>query len=144
MKDKMLNFYDSSFKTLLDHNDMTSYYRCQQLVKYWNLSEKFNISGKSLAIILYFIINIAVILYEYVYASWFLLYITPNGFRVIKKLIYSNPIFTVFFYLSFYIRILTETDIEKFNYISKKLGLPEYDVSIKLTTNIYIYKFINN
>lgn len=143
MKDKILNFYDSSFKTLLDRNDMTSYYRCQKLVKYWNLSEKFNISGKSLAITLYFIINIAVILYEYVYASWFLLYITPNGFRVIKKLIYSNPIFTVFFYLSFYIRILTETDVEKFNYISKKLGLPKYDVSIKLTTSIYIYKFIN-
>lgn len=143
---KTLNKLNWGFKLLLPEYDMTSYYSCQQLVNYWKLSNKLNRSKKTLAIILYLILNTAILLYEYVYASWFLLYMTPTGFRIIKKLIYSHPIFTLFFYSSFYIRILTEPDIQKFNYISKKLGLPDYekynDIG-KLTGRAYIRKVIN-
>jgi len=72
---------------------------------------------------------------------------TPSGFGIIKKLMYSNPIFAMFFYLSFYFRLMVESDIQKFNYVSKNLGLPEYQeykLYNVITRNQYISKFINS
>jgi len=138
-----------AFDNALYSEDIISYHTCQKIVSkliyFSDISS--SLSEKSLARILYLICNTAMILYQYCLASWFLLFMTPGGFNIIKKLIYSNPIFAMFFYLSFYFRLLIESDIQKFNYISKKLGLPEhqeYKLYNVITKNEYIYKFINS
>jgi len=130
MSKTFMNFVDNMvFKNTIP-DDMISYSTCYKIIgnKYFqNLTN--SIGNKYTCInILYLTINTSIFLYEYTQATWFFLYfMTPSGFKIIKKLIYSNPIYILFFYLSFYIKVLTEPDIEKLNAVSNTLGLPTYE-----------------
>lgn len=73
-------------------------------------------------------INMAIIVYENLFASWFMyLMTTYSGLKSIFKFIFKNPILGLFFLCTFYLRILAEGDKEKFNMVVSFFGMPKYE-----------------
>lgn len=128
---RFLNFAGWIFSMTLDPDDMISLYGAKKLLKispfiYNNLTAYLSENNAANAIFL--AVNLAVVAYQYIYASWFL-YLTTSmsGIKKLYKVILQNPILGIFFYFSFYFRLLSETDKEKFNHVAKFLDLPMHE-----------------
>lgn len=77
---------------------------------------------------LYLTVNLATLYYQYCYASWFLyLVTTQSGVRKLFKVIAQHPLLGLCFYLSFYFRLLTETDRAKFNLVANAVGIQPHE-----------------
>lgn len=75
------------------------------------------------------ICNCAVILYQYIYpASWFSYFLTTfSGLQKIYHCIFTNPVYGILFYCTFYFKILQGTsDEKKFDQVAEVLGLPKH------------------
>ena len=76
-------------------------------------------------------INLAVIAYQYVFertSTWFSYFMTtPSGLKKIYQCIFTNPIYGLLFYGTFYLKLIGGTsDEKKFNQIAKIIGLPKH------------------
>lgn len=124
---RFLNFAGWIFSTVLDPNDMISLYDAKKLLKtspfiYNNVTAYLSENNAVNAIFL--AVNLAVVAYQYVYATWFMYLITSvSGIKKLYKVILQNPILGIFFYFSFYFRLVGETDKEKFNNVAKFFDL---------------------
>ncbi len=118
------------FTSALDKDDTLSLYRCRKLVKaspfiHNALTSVFTEANASYAI--YISVNLATVVYQNLYASWFLYFVTSIG--AMKKILYfifENQTLGVFFFVSFYFRMLASPDIERFDNIAKFLNLPQH------------------
>lgn len=128
---RFLNFAGWIFSTTLDPSDMISLYQAKKLLNispfiYNNVTAYLSENNAANAIFL--AVNLATVAYQYVYASWFL-YLTTSisGIKKLYKVILQNPLLGIFFYLSFYFRLIGETDKEKFNRVSEFFQLSIHD-----------------
>jgi hypothetical protein len=141
---KFLNITDWIFSNALDVNDKISLYEAQKLLKfspfvYDNVTAYF--SEKNAANSLFIAVNLAQVVYQYLFASWFM-YLTTSvsGIKKLYKVIFQNPILGIFFYFSFYYRMIGETDKNKFNKIAEFFNLPKHE---DLGSKKFIEKFTN-
>lgn len=75
--------------------------------------------------------NLAVVAYQYIWqntSSWFMYYTTtPSGLKKMYQCIFTNPIYGLIFYSTFYLKLIGGTsDEQKFNAIAKALQLPKH------------------
>jgi hypothetical protein len=123
-----LRLYNKLFTTLLDEKDILSLYTARRIAEqfqYQLTSCGWSIDKASKYV--FIAINMAGILYQYSFASWTLYYTTtPSGVKKLYKVIFTNPILTLFFYLSFYFRLITETDRELFNTVANAIGFTSH------------------
>ena len=142
---KFLNMTDWIFSKALDPNDKLSLYGAKKLLKispfvYDNVTAHF--SEKNAVNALFIAVNLANVLYQYTYATWFMyLSTTVSGIKKLYKVILQNPILGIFFYFSFYFRMIGETDKQKFNKIAEFFNLPIHE---DLTSKKFIGEFMNN
>ena len=128
---RFLNFAGWIFSNTLDKSDMISLYGAKKLLKvspfiYKNMTAYLSENNAANAIFL--AINLAVVAYQYIYSSWFLYLITTfSGIKKLYKVILQNPILGIFFYFSFYFKLLGETDKEKFNKVALAFNLPIHE-----------------
>jgi hypothetical protein len=128
---RFLNYANGIFAVALDPDDMISLYQAKKILKssryiYDNVT--MYLSENNAANAIFIAINLGNVVYQYVYASWFLnLTTTFSGIRKLYRVIFQNPILGIFFYLSFYFRILGETDKKKFNHVARFFNISEHD-----------------
>jgi hypothetical protein len=92
----------------------------QHLTKYLSLNNA--------AAGLYLAVNLATLYYQYCYSSWFMYLLgSMSGALKLYKVVLQNPILGVFFYASFYFRLLSETDRQKFNLVATTLRIPTHE-----------------
>ena len=77
------------------------------------------------------VMNLAVVAWQWIFAptsTWFAYYVTsPSGLRKVYQCIFTNPVYGILFYSTFYLKLLGGTSDEvKFNQVSKALGLPKH------------------
>lgn len=158
---RFLNFAGWIFSKVLDPADMISLYGAKKLLKispfiYNNVTAYLTENNAANAI--FISVNLAIVAYQYIYATWFMYLVTSNsGIKKLYKVILQNPILGIFFYFSFYFRLLGETDKEKFNSVTKFFDLDMHDdflgskfigdsmdkISVKLSgDNVYGYKLV--
>lgn len=83
--------------------------------------------------------NLAVIAWQWVFAptsTWFSYYTSsPSGLKKIYQCIFTNPLYGLLFYGTFYLKLLGGTsDEKKFDQVAKALGLPKHaDVGVDKT-----------
>ena len=124
---KFLNLAGWIFSTVLDPNDMISLYGAKKILKssafiYNNVTAYLSENNAANAIFLS--VNLAVVAYQYIYATWFMYLISSmSGIKKLYKVILQNPILGIFFYFSFYFRLIGETDKQKFNEVAKFFDL---------------------
>jgi len=75
--------------------------------------------------------NLAVVAWQWVFAptsTWFSYYTTsPSGLKKIYQCIFTNPIYGLLFYGTFYLKLIGGTsDEEKFDRVAKALRLPKH------------------
>lgn len=133
------------FSLLLDEDDMFSLYKSRKVLKanetVYKSATKY-LSENNAVNAIFISVNLASIVYQYCYATWFMYYIsTMSGIRKLYKVIFQNPILGVFFYISFYFRLIGETDKNKFDSIAKVFNLPTYD---EFDIQKHLSKFISN
>jgi hypothetical protein len=116
---------------LLDKDDMLSIYGAKKLLR----SSRFvhdnataYLSENNAAAAIFVAVNMGVLTYQYSYASWFLYFVTTvSGIKKLYKVIFKNPIMGLFFFASFYFKVLEGTaDEAKFNAIAETFGLPAH------------------
>ena len=128
---KFINYANSIFSVALDPNDMVSLYHAKKILKssyfiYNNTTKVLSENSASSAI--FIAINLGTVVYQYLYASWFLyLTTTLSGIKKLYMVILQNPILGIFFYFSFYFKIISEPDREKFNHIAGVLNLNKHE-----------------
>jgi hypothetical protein len=128
---RFLNFAGWIFSLVLDPNDMISLYQAKKLLKispfiYNNVTSY--LSDNNAANAIFLAVNLAVVAYEYIYATWFLYLVTTvSGIKKLYRVIFQNPILGIFFYFSFYFRLLGETDKEKFDRVARAFDLPIHE-----------------
>lgn len=127
---RFLNVAGLLFSKTLDESDMITLYQAKKLLKassfVYDNATKF-LSENNAANAIFLAINLAMITYQYIYASWFLYLVTTiSGVKKLYKMVLQNPILGIFFYISFYFRFLQESDKEKFNLIANAFDLPSY------------------
>jgi hypothetical protein len=128
---RFYNFANKLFELALDPGDMITFYQAKKVVKASSflkhqLTQYMSVENAAGAVFL--ASNLGILYYQYCYSSWFLYLLTTfSGIKKLYQVILQNPLLGVFFYLSFYFRLLTETDKEKFNAVAKVLGLPSHD-----------------
>jgi hypothetical protein len=85
-----------------------------------------NLSETSAAVMIYIAVNLATLLYQYAYASWFMYFLTSfSGLQKLYKVMFKNPLLGLFFFASFYFKMLEGTaDETKFNAVARTFGLP--------------------
>ena len=76
-------------------------------------------------------INLAVIAYQCIFertSTWFSYFMTtPSGLKKIYQCIFTNPIYGLLFYGTFYLKLIGGTsDEKKFNQIAEIIGLPKH------------------
>jgi hypothetical protein len=128
---RFLNFAGWIFSLTLDPSDMISLYKAKKLLKispfiHDNITAYLSENNAANAIFL--AVNLAIVAYQYIYATWFLYLVTSvSGIKKLFKVIFQNPILGIFFYFSFYFRLIGETDKEKFNMVAKAFDLPMHE-----------------
>jgi len=124
---RFLNFAGWIFATLLDPADMITLHQCKKLLHISPFIHKnvtMYLSENNAVNAIFLAINLATVAYQYVYASFFMLFISSfSGIKKLYKIILQNPILGIFFYLSFYFRLIGESDKEKFNEVAKFFSL---------------------
>jgi hypothetical protein len=134
-----LNIINKLFLTLLDPKDMITLYGSKKILKsssfvYSNLTKYLSETNAVNAI--FITVNLSSILYQNFYMTRFQYMLTTfSGLRKMYKLCMENPILGIFFYISFYFRLLSDSDRTKFNDIANFLNLPQHkheEVSILL------------
>lgn len=142
---KFLNYANGIFSVALDPDDMISLYQAKKILKasrYVNDSVTMYLSENNAANAIFIAVNLGIVVYQYIYASWFLnLTTTFSGIRKLYRVIFQNPILGIFFYFSFYFRILGETDKTKFNHVARFFNISEHD---DFLGKRYIGKFAEN
>lgn len=133
------------FSLLLDEDDMFSLYSSRKVLKanetVYKSATKY-LSENNAVNAIFISVNLASIVYQYCYATWFMYYIsTMSGIKKLYKVIFQNPILGVFFYISFYFRLIGETDKTKFDSVAKIFNLPSYD-EFNISTHLSL--FISN
>lgn len=144
INDKFLRFFEFAgwlFSKTLSPNDKISLHTIKKLLRaspfvYQSLTEY--LSEDVAAKALFLAINLATVVYQYGVASWFMYLLTSmSGLRKLFSVVLQNPMLGVFFYLSFYFRLVSETDSAKFNTMAEALHLPlheDFVGSLFLTT----------
>jgi len=143
---KFLKVSGVLFSKLLDRDDMLSLYGAKKIVRSTNIVHRnltYYLSENNAANVIFISVNLGIIVYQYIYASWFMYMTTTiSGLKKLLNLIFKNPISGIFFYLSFYFKMLSTSDKEKFDVIAKVLNLPKHsdmasvDFLNKLITNL--------
>jgi len=125
------NFAHRIFGILLDKDDIFSLKNAESLLKsyrfvYDNTTAYF--SEITASALIYIAVNLGNLVYQYAYASWVLYFLTSkSGLKKLYKVVFQNPILGIFFFSSFYFRLLTGTaDEENFNRIVKTFKLPKH------------------
>lgn len=140
-----VNMANTLFTLLLDEDDMLTFYGAKKLLKSSDLvysNATLYLSEKNAIASIYMAVNMAVLLYQYAYVSWFLYYTTTiSGLKKLYKIVLQNPLLGIFFYLSFYYKLLGETDKEKFDLVAKSFDLPIYE---DFSSRKFLTDFINN
>ena len=75
--------------------------------------------------------NLAVIAWQWIFAptsTWFSYYMTsPSGLKKVYQCIFTNPLYGLLFYGTFYLKLINGTsDEKKFDQVVKILGLPTH------------------
>lgn len=75
--------------------------------------------------------NLAVVSYQWVFAptsTWFSYYLTsPSGLKKMYQCVFTNPIYGLLFYSTFYLKLLGGTsDESKFNRVASVIGFPTH------------------
>lgn len=137
------------FSKTLAKEDMLSLYRATKLLKssdilYSHITKY--ISEGSAAKLIFLTLNLAMFAYQYTYASWFLyLTTTLSGLNLLYRIIFTNPLLFVTYFLSFYLRLLGESDKSKFNKVATFFNLPSYDeMAQALQTKEKVQEVVNN
>lgn len=142
---KFLNFTDIIFSTLLDPQDKLSLYSAKKILNsstfiYNNITKYLSETNATKAI--FISVNFSNIIYQYMFATWFMyLLTTMSGLKKILKFIFQNPLLGIFFYVSFYFRLLGETDKSKFDNIAEILNIPKH---ADFTSRDFLKNFINS
>jgi hypothetical protein len=128
---RFLNFAGWLFSIALDEKDALSLYGAKKLLRSSSIIHKSStkyLSEDNASTAIFIAVNLANIAYQYIYATWFM-YLTTSisGIKKLYKVILENPILGLFFYLSFYFRLLGETDINKFNLVASSFGLESHE-----------------
>lgn len=116
------------FNKCLAQEDKVSLHTCKKLVRaspflYESLTTY--LSENNAAKILFIAINLATVVYQYAFSTWFMYLVTSvSGFKKLFSVVLQNPVLGVFFYLSFYFRLISETDRDKFNTVAELFNLP--------------------
>jgi hypothetical protein len=119
------------FSKTLSPSDKISLHTTKKLLRaspfvYQSLTEF--LSEDVAAKALFIAINLATVVYQYGFASWFMYLLTSmSGLRKLFSVVLQNPMLGVFFYLSFYFRLISETDSAKFNMMAEALHLPMHE-----------------
>lgn len=125
---RFFKFANWLFSKALEPEDMISLYTSKKILRsspfvFQSLTKY--LSEDNAAKALFVAINLANVLYQNCYASWFLYLITSvSGIRKLFSMVLKNQLLGIFFYLSFYFRLLGETDSSKFNMVASALNLP--------------------
>lgn len=119
------------FTTLLDKDDMITIYGVKKLLRssgFIKANATAYLNEHNASIALFIAINMGVVTYQYAYASWFLYLVTTiSGIKKLYHVIFKNPIMGIFFFASFYFKVLEGTaDEQKFNAIATSLKLPKH------------------
>lgn len=118
------------FNKLLAPEDKVSLHTCKRLLHSspaLHRSLTLTLSEKAAAELLFITINLANVWYQYVYASWFSVLLTSSsGLKKLFSVIIQDPVLGIFFYLSFYFRLLQESDVKKFDAVANALNLPAH------------------
>lgn len=131
--------------TLLDKDDIVSLYRAKKILR----SNKFihntltkNLSENSAAGLLYVAINMGTIYYQYAVSSWFMYFTTTiSGAKKLFSSIFKNPLIGIFFFASFYFRMLEGADAEKLDGLLNHLNLPD---SASVTESKFVTALVQN
>jgi hypothetical protein len=105
-----------------------------------------NMSELNAARMVQLVLNLSVIAWQWVFAptsTWFSYYLgSPSGLKKIYQCIFTNPIYGLLFFSSFYLKLIGGTSDEiEFDRIAKILKLPKHaDVG----TDAILTKIINN
>ena len=125
---RFFKFANWLFSKALATEDMVSLYSAIKILRsspFLFQSVTKYLSEDNAAKALFVAINLANVLYQNCYASWFLYLISSvSGVRKLFSMVLKNQLLGVFFYLSFYFRLLGETDATKFNMVASALNLP--------------------
>jgi hypothetical protein len=141
----ILNLSSWLFEQLLSPEDIVSLYQCKKILKsskfiYTNITAY--LSENNAASSIYISINLATVVYQWIYSSWFMYFSTSlSGMKKIYKFIFQNPLLGIFFYSSFYFKFLSETDKSKFNQIAQIFNLPLHEY---FTSSKFLSEFIDN
>lgn len=135
----ILHYSNKIFSFILYSEDMVSLYTCRKILKTSNFIYN-NITAylpeEKAANFIFISVNLAIVIYQYFFSTWFMYYVTTySGLKKLYKVIIQNPLLSIFFYLSFYLCLLGETDREKFNFIAKKFNLTLHQ-DLTLSKNI--------
>jgi len=123
----LVKYSNKFFSFLLYSEDMISLYTCRKILRSSSFIHK-NItaylSEENAVKSIFISVNFAILIYQYIFSTWFMYYLTTySGLKKLYQVIIQNPLLSIFFYLSFYLCLLGETDRAKFNYIAEKFNL---------------------
>ena len=126
---RIANTANTLFKLLLSPDDMLSLYSAKKLLRsseFVHANSTAYLSETNAALAIFIAVNLGVLTYQYAYASWFLYLVTSySGLKKLYHVIFKNQLLGVFYFASFYFKVLEGTaDEVKFNIIARKLGLP--------------------
>ena len=138
---KFSNFSNFIFEKVIDADDIVTLYNSEKILKaspiiYSKITTCF--SEPTAIYLLFLSLNLATVIYQNIYSTWFMyLFTSVSGLRKLYKVVLQNPILSIFFYFSFYFRILCETDKQKLNFLAKYLKLPSHEnfAGIKMVEN---------
>lgn len=141
---KIFNKY--ILQNILDNKDIVKYSTGKKIKKVFDpFIEKIGLnyfSENTLIQLIITSINLSTVVYQYMYATWFMYFTTTfSGSKKIIGILGKNPLFSLMFYLSFYFKILGESDASKINLISDNLGLPSYKNTLEYQRNLILKVF---
>lgn len=119
------------FNKLLAPEDKVSLHTCKKLLQsspllYRSMTRK--LSEGAAAELMFVAINLGNVVYQFGYASWFSVLLTSvSGLKKLFSVVIHDPVLGIFFYLSFYFRLLSESDIEKFDAVADAFNLPLHE-----------------
>jgi hypothetical protein len=127
----VVNYASKIFSVFLSKDDMLSIYGAKKLLRssrfvYDNTTAY--LSEKNAAAFIFIAVNLAVLTYQYSFATWFMYFLTSvSGIKKLYKVIFKNPMLGLFFFGSFYFKVLEGTaDETKFNAMAEMFGLPKH------------------
>ena len=136
---KFIKAKDILINTLLDPKDIPSLATLHNIPSFLRIP---NTPAYTTEHILQFIISLSIIIYQYLYCSWTMIYtMTNSGIRRILNIISTDPLYLGIFVLSFYFVYLgDDNDVNKqrFNTAMSVFNFPTHQ---NFTSNIYIKVF---